>query len=98
MNENGVYNLVRKIPKGKVTTYGYIGSVLNINPRQVGRILHNNPDPGTIPCHRIVNYKGELAGNFAFGGINGQRKKLEEEGVKFSQNKIDLNKYLWEEK
>jgi len=54
-----------------------------INPRYVGFLLHNNPDPDRIPCHRVVNSRGKLAKNYAFGGIKGQRKRLLDEGVIF---------------
>ncbi len=80
-----VYDFLKTIPKGTVTTYGQIAAHLG-NPklaRVVGNILHNNPDPANIPCHRVVNARGEVAANFAFGGAEAQRKLLEEEGVVF---------------
>ena len=58
-----IYNQVRRIPKGRVATYGQI-AILAGNPRwarAVGYALHNNPDPDTIPCHRVVNRMGELS-------------------------------------
>lgn len=94
-----IYDLVAKIPKGKVTTYGDIAKTLNheskitkkFTPRLVGRALHLNPDPKNIPCHRVVDRNGKLATNFAFGGIKGQRKKLESEGANFiDSTHIDL--------
>ena len=80
-----VYDFLKTIPKGTVTTYGQIAAQLG-NPklaRVVGNILHNNPDPANIPCHRVVNARGEVAANFAFGGAEAQRKLLEAEGVEF---------------
>ena len=80
-----VYDFLKTIPKGTVTTYGQIAAHLG-NPklaRVVGNILHNNPDPANIPCHRVVNARGEVAANFAFGGAEAQRKLLEAEGVVF---------------
>lgn len=65
-----IYEAVKKIPKGKVATYGQVAAMAG-NPRMaraVGNALHNNPDPENIPCYRVVNSKGELAGAFAFGG------------------------------
>lgn len=94
---NAVYRLISNIPSGKVATYGQIGSILKIHPRQVGRILHLNSDPKSIPCHRVVNFKGEVARNYAFGGGDAQRKKLEEEGIIFVGNKVELQKYKWED-
>ena len=63
--------------------------------RAVGNALHRNPDPGNIPCFRVVNAKGELAGEFAFGGAGAQAKLLEAEGVEVVGGKVDLQKYGW---
>ena len=94
--KNKVYELVKVIPRGKVVTYGQIAEYLgNKNlARMVGNALHNNPDPVNIPCHRVVNAKGEIAPHFAFGGAKGQREKLEKEGIIFQKNgRVDLKKY-----
>ncbi len=94
-----VYDNVKKIPHGKVATYGQI-AVLCGSPRAsraVGYALHSNPDPTSIPCHRVVNRHGRLAAAYAFGGIEEQRFKLESEGVEVdNSNMVNLNKYLWE--
>lgn len=94
-----VYNIVRKIPKGKVATYGQIARMLD-QPRRakiVGWALHKNPYFGDVPCHRVVNRNGEISSGFVFGGSMEQRKMLEEEGILFENDgKIDLKKYLWE--
>ena len=77
-------------------TYGQVAERLgNKNlARTVGNILHNNPDPANIPCHRIVNAQGKVAEHYAFGGAEAQRAKLESEGIVFEQNgRIDLKKY-----
>ena len=63
--------------------------------RAVGNALHRNPDPENIPCFRVVNAKGELAGEFAFGGAGAQAKLLEAEGVEVVGGKVDLQKYGW---
>lgn len=78
-----VYELVRKIPKGCVTTYGEIGRVLGMSPRVVGYALHANPDGQLIPCHRVVNRDGRVASGYVFGGQGEQKRRLEEEGVEF---------------
>lgn len=93
-----VYNLVRKIPKGKVATYGQIARILGYPKRakMVGWALHKNPYFGDVPCHRVVNRNGEITSGFAFGGLDEQRRLLEAEGVVFGEDgRIDLNKYLW---
>lgn len=93
-----IYDLVRQIPKGKVTTYGSIAKMLGRprSSRVVGYALHVNPEPQTIPCHRVVNREGRLAPGFAFGGPDVQKQLLENEGVFVnSDNCVDLEKYLW---
>ena len=94
--KNHVYAILKTIPSGNVMTYGQVAERLgNKNlARTVGNILHNNPDPANIPCHRIVNAKGKVAEHYAFGGAEAQRAKLEAEGIVFEQNgRIDLKKY-----
>lgn len=90
-----IYEAVKKIPKGHVTTYGQIAEMAG-NPRMsraVGNALHKNPDPLHIPCFRVVNSKGELAGAFAFGGGKAQAELLREDGVEVVDGKVDLEKY-----
>jgi len=93
-----IYEIVKKIPKGKVATYGQI-AIMAGNPRLsriVGFALHVNPDPENIPCHRVVNRRGELSGAFAFGGPQRQEELLKQEGVGFlPDGRVDLEKYLW---
>ncbi len=91
-----IYEVVKNIPKGKVATYGQV-AMLAGNPRWarvVGYALHNNPSPGVIPCHRVVNREGRVATGFAFGGGATQRELLEKEGIIFeSDGHIDLDKF-----
>lgn len=95
-NYEKVYDLVRKIPKGKVTTYGILGKKLHMSPRTVGQVLHANPYEGDVPCHRVVNRDGRIAPNFAFGGHDIQRKLLETEGVEFKDShNVNLPKFLF---
>lgn len=93
-----IYEQVKRIPKGKVATYGQI-AMLAGNPRWarvVGYALHSNPDPDTIPCYRVVNRFGGLSSAFAFGGINRQAELLREDGIELQDdNTVDLEKYLW---
>ena len=93
-----IYDVVKRIPKGKVTTYGYV-AMLAGNPRWsrvVGYALHNNPAPGIIPCHRVLNREGKVAEAFAFGGGATQRALLEGEGIVFEKDgTVDLEKYGW---
>ena len=90
-----IYEAVKKIPKGHVATYGQIAEMAGDRKmaRAVGNALHKNPDPEHIPCFRVVNAKGELAGEFAFGGEGKQAKLLEQDGVKVVDGKVDLQKF-----
>ena len=95
-----VYEFVRNIPRGKVATYGQIALHLgNRNfARAVGNILHNNPDPEHIPCHRVVNSKGRLSRSYAFGGIEAQRRLLASEGVVFKNEQVvdlSVSQMVW---
>ena len=96
---NKVYEIVKQIPEGKVTTYGTVAK-LSGNPRmsrQVGWALHVNPEPYVIPCHRVVNREGKLTGAFAFGGKSIQHDLLANEGVEFvDYDTVNLSKHLWE--
>ncbi len=89
-----VYAIVKRIPKGKVLTYGRVAKLAGIkNPRLVGSILHKNTDPDNIPCHRVVNAQGKVASSYAFGGAAAQRKKLISEGIQFTNGKVDLKRF-----
>ena len=89
-----VFEYLTKIPQGKVVTYKQIANYLG-NPklaRVVGNI-HSNTSPDKYPCYKVVNSKGYLAKNFAFGGIKGQRELLEKDGIIVINNQVDLDKY-----
>ena len=91
-----VYQVVKKIPQGKVLTYKKVGALADkTNPRVVGNYLHQNQNPAEIPCHRVVSSDGKLAKNFAFGGDNAQLEKLRDEGIIFKRAKVDLSSCLW---
>ena len=87
-----IYNTVRQIPKGKVASYGFIARLSGYPraSRQVGWALHQNPDPHTIPCHRVVKKDGSLSESFVFGGINVQERLLTEEGVTVENGRVDM--------
>ena len=89
-----IYEAVKKIPKGHVATYAQIAEMAGDRKmaRAVGNALHKNPDPDNIPCFRVVNSKGELSGNFAFGeGV--QEARLRADGIEVVNGKVDLKKY-----
>jgi len=96
-----IYSVVRKIPKGKVATYGQIAQMLDLNPRVIGWALNrlvsvkNNRHP--VPWQRVVNSKGTISTNRAPNiPLDLQKHLLENEGIKFNDHgKIDLKKYLF---
>ena len=94
-----VYEYLKTVPRGKVTTYGMIARAIG-HPRaswQVGNALHRNPTPVIIPCHRVVNREGRLAPAFAFGGVEKQAALLRAEGVEVVNGYVDMEKYFWSE-
>lgn len=94
-----IYEAVKTIPKGCVATYSQVAKMAGNEKmsRAVGNALHKNPSPGIIPCHRVVDAKGRLAGAFAFGGEKVQAELLESEGVKVIDGKVDLVQYQMKE-
>ena len=94
-----IYEAVRKIPYGHVATYAQVAQLAGDRKmaRAVGNALHKNPDPSTIPCFRVVNSKGELSGEFAFGGAGAQARLLESEGIEVIDGRVDLKKYQFKE-
>ena len=92
-----IYEAVKRIPRGRVATYAQIAEEAGDRKmaRAVGNALHKNPDPLSIPCHRVVNAKGELAGEYVFGGAWKQGEILQSEGVEVIDGIVDLKKYQW---
>lgn len=94
-----VYDYLTIIPKGKVVTYKQVAEYLGNKglARVVGSILHKNPDGDKYPCYKVLNSKGELAEAFVFGGKNIQKERLENDGIKVVNDKVDLSIYQWRE-
>ena len=95
-----VYAAVRLIPRGSVATYGQIAAAIGNRrlARVVGYALHVNPEPGVIPCHRVVKRDGEVSSAFAFGGANRQVELLKAEGVGFlDESHVDMTQF-WKSK
>ena len=92
-----IYEVVKKIPYGRVATYAQVAEMAGDRKmaRAVGNALHKNPDPANIPCHRVVNAKGELAGEYVFGGAWRQAEILRSEGVESENGKVDLERYRY---
>lgn len=92
-----VYDVVRRIPRGRVATYGQIAILLGRprGAREVGWALHACADPH-VPCQRVVDRRGRLAPHFGGVGPIAQRDLLESEGVRFRGEFVDLSRSLWE--
>ncbi len=91
-----IYEAVRQIPEGMVATYGQVAEAVGSRKlsRVVGYALHANPQPGVIPCHRVVKKDGEISRAFAFGGANRQAELLRAEGVGFrDETHVDMNRF-----
>jgi O-6-methylguanine DNA methyltransferase len=96
---NKVYEITKRIPRGKVTTYGDIAEACGIRSaaRTVGWALNGcSPD---IPAHRVVNRYGALTGKIHFGDPNLMEELLRSEGITFDENGcVRLEKHLWKPK
>jgi len=93
-----VYEIVKKIPPGKVATYKQVARLAG-SPnafRAVGTAMKNNPDLKTIPCHRIVGSDGKMHGYSAGQGTMTKIKMLKAEGVPFTGNKVELSFSRWD--
>lgn len=95
-----VYALVRACPRGRVTTYGWIATALELprgGARVVGWVLNETPSESDVPAQRVINSKGELSGSWAFGQKGRMRALLEGEGIQFTpEGRVDLKRYGWD--
>ena len=92
-----IYTLCRKIPKGKVATYGQLAALAG-SPgasRAVGMCMKTNPDAPHTPCHRVVAVNGKLTGYSGGNGISTKKEMLMKEGVSFKGDSVDLSVSLW---
>ncbi|MDO8451406.1 MAG: MGMT family protein [bacterium] len=92
-----VYEVTRRIPRGRVATYGQIARLSGNSKaaRAVGTCMKTNPDAPQTPCHRVVASSGKLTGYSAAGGIAKKKKMLADEGVLFRHDTVDLARSLW---
>lgn len=91
-----MYALVRRVPRGRVATYGQIALLLGRprGGREVGWALHACGDP-RVPCHRIVDRTGRLAPHFGGVGPKLQEDRLAAEGVRSRRHRVDLARFQW---
>jgi methylated-DNA-protein-cysteine methyltransferase-like protein len=93
-----IWRWVRKIPRGRVATYGQIAVLAGLegHARQVGYALHNLPPRSNVPWHRVVNARGEISPRSAGDSHELQRLLLEAEGVEMDlRGRIDLKVFRW---
>lgn len=92
-----VYSLLKKVPRGKVTTYGALAKKLKSSPRAVGNALRENPFAPRVPCHRVIRRDGSI------GGFRGKTKGkaiqekialLRKEGVEIKKNRIEKKAFI----
>lgn len=96
-----IYDVIRRIPKGRVATYGQIAALAGMprHARQVGYALANAPDDVSLPWHRVLNASGRVSLRARPGSDDFQHVLLEAEGVEFGLGgRVSLSKYQWEPK
>ncbi|MEY5046645.1 MAG: hypothetical protein RLZZ175_4 [Bacteroidota bacterium] len=94
-----VYQVVKLIPEGKVTSYGAIAKYLGTakSSRMVGWAMNNAHSDASIPAHRVVNRQGLLTGKHHFGINNEMQTLLENEGIKVEKDQIiDFKNHFWD--
>jgi methylated-DNA-protein-cysteine methyltransferase related protein len=93
-----IYTVVRKIPKGRVATYGQVARLVGIpNPRRIGYALSILSDGKNVPWHRVVNAKGEVSPRWEPDAVGHQQSLLLEEGVRFDRaGRIPLGEFQWQ--
>ena len=91
-----IYNTVKKIPPGKVASYGRIARMVGCGPRQVGYAMSTVPYDQNIPWHRVINSQGKISSRGEGDGETEQHQRLVQEGVTFNgSGKIDFEKFGW---
>lgn len=92
-----IHAVVRRIPRGKVATYGQIAALAGFprHARQVGYAMRDLPQGSDLPWHRVLNARGEVSPRAAVGWEDVQRDLLEQEGVELARERVDLARYGW---
>jgi methylated-DNA-protein-cysteine methyltransferase-like protein len=93
-----IYAVVRRIPRGRVATYGQVAALAGIplHARQVGYAMHALPVGTIVPWHRVINARGEISVRASSSGDAVQRIQLEREGVNFDlRGRVDLESFQW---
>jgi methylated-DNA-protein-cysteine methyltransferase-like protein len=92
-----IHAVVRRIPSGKVATYGQIAALAGFprHARQVGYAMRDLPEGSDLPWHRVLNARGEVSRRAAVGWEDVQRDLLEQEGIELARERVDLARYGW---
>lgn len=93
-----IYEVVRRIPRGRVATYGQVAGLAGLggHARQVGYALHVLPGESLVPWHRVINRRGEISLRPGGGSDVTQRLLLDREGVRFdARGRVDLKLFGW---
>ncbi|MBY0280341.1 MGMT family protein [Candidatus Binatia bacterium] len=92
-----IHAVVRRIPRGKVATYGQIAALAGFprHARQVGYAMRDLPRGSDLPWHRVLNARGEVSPRAAVGWEDVQRDLLEQEGIELARERVDLTRYGW---
>lgn len=95
MSWDPVYRLVKRIPRGRVLSYGAVARILRLRggARSAGRAMAATPSGKGIPWHRVVGDRGKVLIREPYASL--QRKLLESEGVKITESRVDLKRHLW---
>lgn len=93
-----IYAVVKRIPKGRVATYGQVAALAGLagHARQVGYALNALPENQRVPWHRVINAKGEISLRAVDGGQAEQQQRLEAEGIVFDpRGRVSLKQFQW---
>jgi deoxyribonuclease V len=90
---NDVLALLRRIPKGRVTTYAELARAVDSSPRGVASTLASNASPDAFPCYKVVMSDGRLGGYSAAGGIAEKKRRLKADGVEVVSGRVDLKRF-----
>ena len=90
---NDVLALLKRIPKGRVTTYAELAKAAGSSPRGVASTLASNASPDTFPCYKVVMSDGGLGGYSAPGGVAEKERRLKADGIVISGGRVDLKRF-----
>jgi methylated-DNA-[protein]-cysteine S-methyltransferase len=88
-----VLEFLRKVPKGKVVTYKFLGEKFDMHARTISKIMAGNKRPDKYPCYKVINSDGTLGGYSGKGKTRGKAKLLKQDGIKIKKGKIDLEQF-----